>query len=354
MIRRPPRSTLFPYTTLFRSAWGLRRYLGTLLGRRLSVQARILGTVFWVVNPYVIVAGSTTPILLPYALLPWTLLAFVRATRAPRSWRWPALFALGFFAQTGLNAGVVPFFQLAALPAHLAYARYVEGRSWRHLLRVLVRCGALSLVVSLYWLLPSFLASSTGAGIASGTENPVDVARTSSYAETARGLGNWPLYGRAGEREFLGDYTVYLTSPLVLLATFLIPVLVGLSLWRSKARERLLVVGLLAVALPIMVGMFPPDDPYPAGRLLNTIFEKVPASLAFRTTNKVGAVVVLAETIALVIGWRTWEGRGRRRGRRAPRVGLGAGLLLLLGGSAPPGDGGPSPPRGTPPGPWGG
>src|SRR2546426_8833799 len=23
MIRRPPRSTLFPYTTLFRSAWGL-------------------------------------------------------------------------------------------------------------------------------------------------------------------------------------------------------------------------------------------------------------------------------------------------------------------------------------------
>src|SRR3712207_6925935 len=25
MIRRPPRSTLFPYTTLFRSAWGWRR-----------------------------------------------------------------------------------------------------------------------------------------------------------------------------------------------------------------------------------------------------------------------------------------------------------------------------------------
>src|SRR3712207_6882222 len=25
MIRRPPRSTLFPYTTLFRSSWGCRR-----------------------------------------------------------------------------------------------------------------------------------------------------------------------------------------------------------------------------------------------------------------------------------------------------------------------------------------
>src|SRR5256885_12042607 len=27
MIRRPPRSTLFPYTTLFRSAWGWVSYL---------------------------------------------------------------------------------------------------------------------------------------------------------------------------------------------------------------------------------------------------------------------------------------------------------------------------------------
>src|SRR3712207_6983378 len=28
MIRRPPRSTLFPYTTLFRSPFGLRKELG--------------------------------------------------------------------------------------------------------------------------------------------------------------------------------------------------------------------------------------------------------------------------------------------------------------------------------------
>src|SRR3989441_13365596 len=33
MIRRPPRSTLFPYTTLFRSAWVLVRY--KFPGRRL-------------------------------------------------------------------------------------------------------------------------------------------------------------------------------------------------------------------------------------------------------------------------------------------------------------------------------
>src|SRR3989449_5824498 len=32
MIRRPPRSTLFPYTTLFRSAWTLARYPDKLCG----------------------------------------------------------------------------------------------------------------------------------------------------------------------------------------------------------------------------------------------------------------------------------------------------------------------------------
>lgn len=333
-------------------AWGIRRYLGALLGRRLSVAGRVLGTVFWVINPYAVVAGSTTPILLPYALLPWTMLAFLHATRSPRSWRWPALFGLAFFAQSGLNAGVVPFFQLLALPAHLAHARWVEGRRWRDLLRVLLRSGLCAAAVSLYWLLPSFLAAGTGAGIATGTENPIDVARTSSYAETSRLLGNWPLYGRAGDRAFLGDYTVYLTNPFVVLASFLVPVAAGLALWLSRARERLLVVVLLAVGLPVMVGMFPPEDPYPAGRALRAVFDHVPAALAFRTTNKVGAVVVLAETIALVVGWRSWQGRARGARRPLRWAGGLAAALVLLGAAAPVWTGGLYPLGYTIPASW--
>src|SRR5690606_14406735 len=144
------------------------------------------------------------------------------------------------------------------------------------------------------WILPSLVAAGTGAGIASGTEAPEDVARTSSYAETARLLGNWPLYGRAGDRRFLGGYTIYLTSVPVVLATFAVPIAVALALWLSRARERVLVVALAAVSLPVMVGLFPPESPSPAGRGLLAVFERVPAALAFRTTNKVGSVVVLA------------------------------------------------------------
>ncbi|HRW37076.1 MAG: DUF3367 domain-containing protein [Acidimicrobiales bacterium] len=343
---------LWRLALLLVGAWGIRRYLGALLGHRLTVGSRLLATAFWVANPYVIVAGSTTPILLPYALLPWMLLAFLHGTRSPGSWRWPALFALAFFAQTGLNAGVVPFFGLLALPAHLVHARYAERHRWRDLLGLLARCGALSIAVSLYWLLPSFLAAGTGAGIASGTEDPVDVARTSSYAETARLLGNWPLYGRAGTRLFLGSYTVYLTSPAVLVASFLVPVAVAVGLWRSRARERLLVVVLLATALPVMVGLFPPDDLRPAGRLLLEVFERVPATLAFRTTNKVGAVVVLAETIGLVLAWRAWQARSHRLRRRARVAGIGAVGLLLVAVSAPLWNGGLYPLGFTIPSSW--
>jgi len=325
---------------LLLGAWGIRRYLGALFGKRLSVQARVLATAFWVVNPYVIVSGSTTPILLPYALLPWTMLAFLHATRSPRSWCWPAVFGLAFFAQTGMNAGVVPFFQLLALPGHIAFARWVEGRSWRDLWTVLWRCATTSIAVSLYWLLPSVLASGTGAAIASTTEDPVDVARTSSYSEAARLLGNWPLYGRAGARLFMGSYTVYLTSALVLISSFLVPIAVGVGLWRSKAKERFLVVGLMVFSLPVMVGLFPPDDRYPAADLLLAVFERVPATMAFRTTNKVGAVLVLAETIGIVIAWRLWQARTIRRSRNVQLGAISLVLVLLIPLSLPMWNGG--------------
>src|SRR2546430_11904566 len=48
MIRRPPRSTLFPYTTLFRSAAQRRGRAGATLG---EIRQRADVIVFWAVDP---------------------------------------------------------------------------------------------------------------------------------------------------------------------------------------------------------------------------------------------------------------------------------------------------------------
>jgi hypothetical protein len=57
--------------------------------------------VLYVVNPYVTVyLGRTSVALLAHAALPWLLLLVHRGLREPRSWRWPAAFAL-VLASTG-------------------------------------------------------------------------------------------------------------------------------------------------------------------------------------------------------------------------------------------------------------
>src|SRR5258708_31234958 len=58
MIRRPPRSTLFPYTTLFRSYQGLV-YVGALDGRLIAIDAKT-GKSVW--------ETQTTPKDGPYAI----------------------------------------------------------------------------------------------------------------------------------------------------------------------------------------------------------------------------------------------------------------------------------------------
>src|SRR5262245_30236797 len=95
-------------------------------GPRHAAAGRVAAGLVYIAKPYVVVAGATTPILLPYAVLPWLLLALGRALREPRSWLWPAAFALGFFAAGAANAGVVSLFMLLGVPCYLVWERLVR------------------------------------------------------------------------------------------------------------------------------------------------------------------------------------------------------------------------------------
>jgi arabinofuranan 3-O-arabinosyltransferase len=321
------------------AAWGAVRLFhevaagGDPAGRRSSAAGRVTAAVLYVANPYVVVAGATNPILLPYALAPWLLLTLARAVREPRSWRWPAAFALAFFASGGTNAGVVSLFMLLGVPCYLLYAVFALGRRWRELLRPALRCLALAALVSLYWLVPAVLASRSGASIAFNTEQPGDVGSVSSYAETLRLLGLWTLYGRAGDRLFLPNFAGYLTNPLVVLASFALPAAAALGALVSRSRARALGAILLAVAVPGMVGLFPTANPSPFGRLLDRAFAVIPGAIAFRTTNKAGALAALGIALLVALGVAelavTRRGLAVSRSRRLVAVALALGVVAL-------------------------
>ena len=299
-------------------------------GGRAHPAGRVVAATLYVVNPYVVVAGASTPVLLPYALLPWLLVALARSVREPRSWRWPAAFGLAFFASSGLNAGIVGLFMLLAVPCWLAFERHANGLPWRQLLVATGRCLLLSLAVSLYWLVPAVLASATGSSIATATEAPRDVAAPSSYAETVRLLGLWTLYGRAGPQPFVPRMIGFLTNPLVVVSTFLIPVAAAGAALFSRSRGRVVGAYLLAVAVPVMVGLFPPGASSPFGRLLEGAFDKVPGAIAFRTTNKAGALAALGITMLVALGAAELATRPGLRDRvRAGAATAGAVVLAL-------------------------
>jgi arabinofuranan 3-O-arabinosyltransferase len=148
------------------AGWGARRlYLELSRDSRLDGgwAGGVVAAIGYVANPFVVVLGGALPLLLPYALLPWLVLALRRALSGWGRWRHAALFALAFFAMGGENAGVVPLMLVVtALPAVVVELRLRLRVPWRALLGGLARCGLLAGGVSLYWVLPSLAAADVG------------------------------------------------------------------------------------------------------------------------------------------------------------------------------------------------
>ncbi len=320
---------------LILAGWGAATFYDRLAGEPSRPVGRVAAAALYVANPYVIVSGASTPVLLPYALFPWMMLAFSRSVDRPRSWKWPAAFALAFFLMGGLNAGIVNVFVLLGVPAYLLYARLSEGVRFRQMVRPLVRCGGLLVLSSAYWIVPALAARGTGSSIAFATEKPTDVASTSSYAETARLLGLWPLYGRQGVQPFLPNAVGYITNAWVVLTTFALPIAAAVGAILSRSRARVMAAMFIAIGAPVMVGLFPPSSPTPFGRLLQAFFNRFPGGIGFRTTNKVGALVALGLTLLIALGAAEAVLRMRRRSWVGQGLLAGVSLVVLLGAVFP-------------------
>lgn len=253
----------------------------------------------YVVNPYTIVGGSTLAIALPFALLPWLALAFVRALRSPRSWLWPATMALAFFAMSGMNVAVVPTLQLLIVIPIALVLRQSEGLTWRTTVWVVSKAALVVVAISTYWLWPAVAASGTGLQIVQSSETITGIARVSSLVEVLRGMGMWSLYGRGPDGPWIPQYAGYLDSPLVVLLTLAWPVVALLALHWTPLVLRRIAVLTAGIAAVVMVGVFPGSVISPVGSGLLALFNSVPLMTAFRTTNKIGALLALAFALAL-------------------------------------------------------
>lgn len=329
---------------LLLGGWGAARLYRAVRPERDGAGPLVAGVAF-VANPYVVVAGGTQAILLPWALLPWQLLFLVRALREPtapakgwrarlRNWRWPAAVALTFFAMSGMNAGVVPLFQLLAVPVVVLALRRSDGVRWRHVAGVLARCAALVVAVSVYWLVPSLFALRAGTVVVDNSETLEGIFGPTSYAEVLRGLGQWPLYGSGPNGPWLPEYAAYLRNPVVVLLSFGLPVAAAVAALVLRGPVRRVGLALVAVAVPIMVGLFPPAAPSPFGRALQWVFDHVPGAGAFRTTNKIGALLVLG--VALLVAGLAAAGLRRARGRPRYQAAVTLGLVVLLAAGTVP------------------
>jgi arabinofuranan 3-O-arabinosyltransferase len=304
--------------------------LGRRLDPRMGRRGALVVAIVFVANPYTVTAGATLPVLLPLAWLPWQLLVLVRAAEEPARWRWPALFGLTFFAMSGVNAGVVPVLCLLAMIPTLIYLRGTFGLSWRQVAVIVARCAFFAVWVSLYWLVPALAAAATGSTIVAGTESYDVIAGPSSFAEVLRGLGFWPLYGSDSGVPWVQAHAVYLTSVVVVTATFVAAALALLSLADVPRRLARYLATMVALSAVVMVGAHPVGSPSPVGRALLRGFEDVPLLSAFRTTNKIGAVLALAFALSAGAVLRRWWGNRRRPATRAVVLAAGSALVVLV------------------------
>jgi arabinofuranan 3-O-arabinosyltransferase len=319
---------------LLLAAWGARRlYRDVVTGSSADrAVGRVAVAVAYVANPYVVSGGGTTPTMLPYAVMPWFLLLTRRAVR-DRSWTTGCMAALALAATSGLNAGVVGLLQLTALLPLVTYVLVVDRVALRQALAALVRVGVVFAGLSLYWLVPTVGAVAAGSTVAASTESIDAINVANSYAEVVRGLGLWTLYGGSAQNPFTPGHLSYLTAPVVVLLTFL-PVAFGTLGARMRARPvTFLGAMLLLTGALVMVGTFPDAGPSVWGRAVRVLLDDVPGAIAFRTTNKAGAVLELG--VALLVGVACVEVARRVRRPVIRTVLVVTGLATVAAGVAP-------------------
>jgi arabinofuranan 3-O-arabinosyltransferase len=296
-------------TVMFAAGAGVR-WVARLLG--LGAGAALAAALVYQLSPFILAYVSRTSLLLlPWAALGWIVGLTIRAgiaSAAPPAgrdwrdrlarWRDPAAIALVVATIGAVNATAVALIVPAPV-LWLVHAAWQRSITWRQATTAALRIGALSFVVSLWWIGMLVVQSRHGAPVLDFSETLADVSRNSTGSEVFRTLGYWLFY----QRDPIGPTTTaslpYLVSVRTMFVSYLVPLigLAGLAVvsW-SQRRYAAMLIG---VGLVLAVGVHPIGSPSPLMSLL-TDDEGSGLALALRSSTR--AVPVLLLGLALGVG----------------------------------------------------
>ncbi len=297
-----------------------------LRGRR-TVTAPLVAALSYSLTPLTFGYGLPfTGTFLAYVVLPLLLLIVVIGAERT-GLAWPALFGLATFLMGGGN-GAPQTYALITCMLLLAWIAFVDrsvpsGRA--------LRFGAFAALffvgINAYWLF--LLGSSEIRNALLFSEVPKVINVDSSPAESIRGLGLWLFYGGDQFGPWSPAVRAYVTSPLLIVTGFALPIGALASAWLVRWRLRLFFAALIILGVFVAGGVFPANAPTPFGKVLTWSYDHLPGVGGLRTTYKFVASLDLA--VAVLVGMGVEPALAAlRRLRRGPL--LRAGAIVAVAG----------------------
>ena len=276
----------------------------------------------YALSPFIIVnIARTSAILMPWAGLGWMLMLAIRSARFG-GWKNPARFAIIVALVGGVNATSILLVGLSPI-AWLVYAAYSKEVSKKAATSAALRIGALSGVVSVWWLAGLYVEGKYGINILKYTETIPTVSSTSSSSEVFRGLGYWYFYGRDSASLWITPSSSYTSSHLVTFASYVVPILGVIAALVVRWRYRLFAVLTAFLGVLIAVGTYPYASPSPFGSVLKWFGENTTLGLAMRSTNRVAPIMILSLCLLVGAGFDALR-------RRQPTIALPAFTSVVL------------------------
>jgi hypothetical protein len=242
----------------------------------------LFSALFYMFNPYTMIFLHKPIIFLVYALIPFILGLFIKGLTSQTSFRHK------FYAAIVYSLISITFpnynFLIISIGIAILYSIFsivTKKSCFRECVVSLIVLPIFFAIINLWWILPAY----NNLYSLLRTEKVVPLtfwAHThSSIIEVIRLFGHWAFYSSVSGKPFVPYAHIYLSNPLVILITFIIPLLAFAALLLKPKKAHVFFFSCLAIiSIFLAKGVNPP-----LGEIYRWFLLSVPFSKAFRVST---------------------------------------------------------------------